>query len=125
MYAKFAGDGSKQTIITDETWKASYGPIREADLLQGSAYDARKEINGWDTTNFDDAKWQATDCAVDTWSALGLHNYMGSLWYRTTVAVPGGATTTAAPARTGSCFTTQTHLPANRLTDQTTGQATA
>jgi beta-galactosidase/beta-glucuronidase len=29
--------------------------------------------------------------AVDTWSDLGLHNYMGSVWYRTTVKLPAAA----------------------------------
>ncbi len=50
-------DGSKQTIATDASWKASYGPIRHADLLIGSEYDARLEMPGWDTTNFNDSAW--------------------------------------------------------------------
>jgi hypothetical protein len=36
----------------------------------------------------DDAAWKTTDPAVDTWSALGLHNYMGSVWYRANVKLP-------------------------------------
>src|SRR5205823_1785700 len=50
-------DGSKQTIVTDDSWKASYGPIREADLLMGCTYDANQEISGWDAPGFDDSKW--------------------------------------------------------------------
>lgn len=50
-------DGSKQTIVSDGSWKASYGPIRYADLLLGSEYDARLEMPGWDTTNFNDSAW--------------------------------------------------------------------
>lgn len=46
------------------------------------------EAAGWFKPGFDDATWKKTDCAVDTWSALGLHNYMGSLWYRAKVKVP-------------------------------------
>jgi hypothetical protein len=46
------------------------------------------EAAGWSRPDFDDSAWGTTDCAVDTWSALGLHNYMGSLWYRTKVGVP-------------------------------------
>ena len=46
------------------------------------------EAAGWFKPGFDDATWKTTDCAVDTWSALGLHNYMGSVWYRTAVKVP-------------------------------------
>ncbi len=50
-------DGSKQTIVSDGSWKASYGPILFGDLLIGASYDARKEMPGWDTTNFNDSAW--------------------------------------------------------------------
>jgi len=52
-------DGSQQTVATDASWKASYGPIRHGDLLIGSEYDARLEMPGWDTTNFNDSAWSA------------------------------------------------------------------
>jgi alpha-L-rhamnosidase len=50
-------DGTRKTIATDNTWKASYGPIVEADFLMGETYDARKEMPGWDKGNFDDSGW--------------------------------------------------------------------
>lgn len=55
-------------------------------------YEVDKEKAG-DTTgrqkaDFDDSAWKTTKPCYDTWSALGLHNYMGSMWYRQTVAVP-------------------------------------
>jgi alpha-L-rhamnosidase len=50
-------DGSTQTLVSDGTWKASYGPILFGDLLMGSEYDARRELPGWDTTNFNDSAW--------------------------------------------------------------------
>lgn len=50
-------DGSSQVIATDNTWKASYGPIRHADLMVGCEYDARLEMPGWDAPGFDDRKW--------------------------------------------------------------------
>jgi hypothetical protein len=46
------------------------------------------EANGWSAPAFDDSKWKSTDVIVDTWSALGLHNYMGAVWYRTSVKLP-------------------------------------
>jgi hypothetical protein len=46
------------------------------------------EADGWARPDFDDSSWKSTDCAVDTWSSLGYHNYMGSMWYRTRLAVP-------------------------------------
>ena len=50
-------DGSTQTVVSDGSWKASYGPIQFGDLLIGSCYDARLEMPGWDTTNFNDSAW--------------------------------------------------------------------
>ncbi len=50
-------DGTQQTIVTDNSWKASYGPIQFGDLLMGSKYDARLEMPGWDMTNFVDSAW--------------------------------------------------------------------
>lgn len=49
-------DGSTETIITDDSWKAAYGPVREADLLMGTAYDAREERD-WRGVGFDDSGW--------------------------------------------------------------------
>src|SRR5690606_21376404 len=31
-------DGRTQTVASDGSWKAAYGPIREADLLMGETY---------------------------------------------------------------------------------------
>jgi alpha-L-rhamnosidase len=52
-------DGSKQTVVTDNSWKVSGdGPIQQADFLMGEFYDARKEMPGWTKPGFDDAKWE-------------------------------------------------------------------
>ena len=51
-------DGTREVIGTDGTWQAAVGPILEADLLMGCAYDARAEFAGWDKSGFDAAKWQ-------------------------------------------------------------------
>jgi alpha-L-rhamnosidase len=50
-------DGSTQTVTSDGSWKASYGPILFGDLLIGSGYDARLDMPGWDTTNYNDSAW--------------------------------------------------------------------
>ncbi|MCP4643893.1 MAG: family 78 glycoside hydrolase catalytic domain, partial [bacterium] len=51
-------DGQRLVIAGDETWKASTGPIRGNDLQMGETYDARKEMPGWDTADFNDGAWQ-------------------------------------------------------------------
>ncbi|MHC4252702.1 MAG: family 78 glycoside hydrolase catalytic domain, partial [Planctomycetota bacterium] len=52
-------DGSRETISTDATWKASPGPLLTGDMLMGETHDARKEMPGWAEPGFDDAAWQA------------------------------------------------------------------
>ncbi len=52
-------DGSRQTIITDPSWKVTgAGPIQEADFLMGESYDARQETPGWCKPGFDDSHWE-------------------------------------------------------------------
>ena len=54
-------DGSKAVVATGPGWKATTGPIREADFLMGETYDARQELPGWSEPGFDDAKWDGVD----------------------------------------------------------------
>lgn len=53
-------DGTQETITSDETWKfTTSGPIRFNCLLGGETYDARLEMEGWDSTGFDDSSWES------------------------------------------------------------------
>lgn len=53
-------DGSRETVATDATWRGTTnGPIRSADLMQGSTYDARLRNDNWATSKFDAANWQS------------------------------------------------------------------
>ena len=65
-------DGTRETIATDETWKLSYGPIREGDVQQGETYDARLEMPGWDSAGFNDPTWQPVTVSVVTNLVLGV-----------------------------------------------------
>ncbi len=57
-------DGKKERVVTDESWLTSReGPIRSSDILDGEAYDARREMPGWDAPGFDDRTWRAADIA--------------------------------------------------------------
>jgi alpha-L-rhamnosidase len=58
-------DGTTQVIATGPDWKASLGPIQQADFLQGETYDARLEMPGWNEPGFDDAKWQTVAVGSD------------------------------------------------------------
>jgi alpha-L-rhamnosidase len=50
-------DGSTETIGTDESWKATTGPIIFSDIYNGETYDARLEMPGWATSDFNDSSW--------------------------------------------------------------------
>ncbi len=51
-------DGSHDTVVTDESWKAAESPIVRSDIYGGEVYDARREQTGWDGSGFDDSKWK-------------------------------------------------------------------
>ena len=50
-------DGGSETIRTDDSWRATTGPILASDIYHGETYDARLEMLGWDAPGFDDADW--------------------------------------------------------------------
>ena len=52
-------DGTKQTIVSNETWKlTANGPIVENNEYDGEYYDATKEMKGWTNSGFDASAWQ-------------------------------------------------------------------
>ena len=63
-------DGSTQTIATDASWKTSFGPILESDMIMGESYDARRELPGWDAPGYDDARWLPVERFADSGMAL-------------------------------------------------------
>ena len=66
-------DGTREIIITDGSWKAAYGPILEADFYMGESYDARREMDGWDTPEFDDTDWKPVVLSEDINLKLTAH----------------------------------------------------
>ena len=50
-------DGTRQTVVTDGSWKAAPSAILASDFMYGEDYDARKEVVGWDEPEFDDSSW--------------------------------------------------------------------
>ena len=54
-------DGSADTIVTDEQWKADISPILSAEIYDGETYDARKTQANWDKATFDDKQWKAAE----------------------------------------------------------------
>ena len=50
-------NGKTEEVVSDTTWKYAYGPVIKNDVYLGVVYDARKEIEGWNTAVFDDGSW--------------------------------------------------------------------
>jgi alpha-L-rhamnosidase len=71
-------DGLHEMITTDRSWKAAYGPIREADLLMGEMYDARldEDVEDWDTGTFSDTGWEKV--VVSGGDSSLMHAYPGN-----------------------------------------------
>ncbi|MBE7177554.1 MAG: family 78 glycoside hydrolase catalytic domain [Mucilaginibacter polytrichastri] len=51
-------DGTKQTVVSDRSWKTSTGPLLSNGLFSGEIYDARKELNGWEKAGYPDRAWR-------------------------------------------------------------------
>jgi alpha-L-rhamnosidase len=50
-------NGKSEKIVSDGTWKYTYGPTVKNDVYLGVIYDASKEIKGWNSAGYDDASW--------------------------------------------------------------------
>ena len=56
-------NGRKETIISDENWKATTGAIRLSSIYDGEHYDARLEKEGWTKTGYKDSDWSGVNIA--------------------------------------------------------------
>jgi alpha-L-rhamnosidase len=56
-------DGSVETVATDGTWTAAFGPYVEAGILAGETYDATREIAGWSSPGVAAGDWHAVQVA--------------------------------------------------------------
>ncbi len=54
-------DGSKLTVATDSSWKASFGGILYSDIYDGELFDASLEPDSWNENGFDDSSWKFAD----------------------------------------------------------------
>jgi alpha-L-rhamnosidase len=66
-------DGRTEDVVTDSKWRASTGPITEADFLMGETYDTRKAMPGWDAPGFNDGGWQPVDRGAEVHPVVQWH----------------------------------------------------
>ena len=55
-------DGTKEVIITDESWKACESPWLRTEIYDGEVFDARKIVDGWCTADCDAFDWDNVRC---------------------------------------------------------------
>ncbi|WP_226628485.1 alpha-L-rhamnosidase [Alloyangia pacifica] len=60
LHLEFA-DGRTRRIVTDDHWRTRQGPVCYSDFLAGEMYDARLEMLGWDTADFEEINWQPVE----------------------------------------------------------------
>jgi len=70
-------DGSSARIVTDGSWKTATGPILENDLLMGEIHDARKELSGWSSEDYDDSAWTPSETGPARSITLDTIDYPG------------------------------------------------
>jgi alpha-L-rhamnosidase len=58
-------DGTKESLVTDGQWQASFGAIVRSDLQMGETVDARKEMPGWNEPAFTATSWVPADILYD------------------------------------------------------------
>ncbi|NIJ54293.1 family 78 glycoside hydrolase catalytic domain [Dyadobacter arcticus] len=51
-------DGTKQEMVSDQSWKVTESPITFTSIYGGEDYDATREQPGWNLPGFDDSKWK-------------------------------------------------------------------
>jgi len=51
-------DGTREIIVSDDTWKVAEGPVVMDMIFYGEHYDARLELEGWCSPGFNDSGWQ-------------------------------------------------------------------
>jgi len=56
-------DGTVERVVTDDAWRAATGPVLASDLYDGETYDARLELPGWASADFDASSWTPVQAA--------------------------------------------------------------
>lgn len=52
------GDGTRESLVTDGSWKWAVGPVAFNCLRGGETIDLRAPPSGWERPGFDDASWR-------------------------------------------------------------------
>ena len=68
-------DGTRDSLVTDGSWKTAASPILLSEIYDGEDYDATLEQREWNQPSFADAKWKAAAIAPTPSTALVAQNF--------------------------------------------------
>ncbi|HEY1871758.1 MAG TPA: family 78 glycoside hydrolase catalytic domain, partial [Chitinophagaceae bacterium] len=63
-------DGSKESVVSDDSWRSTTGSITYSEIYNGEIIDARKQRTGWRQPGYDDSKWSGVNVKDDSKSIL-------------------------------------------------------
>ena len=63
-------DGSRESVVSDASWKVTAGPVIRNSIYLGEKFDARKTVPGWNRPGLDDSAWNAARVAPAPEGAL-------------------------------------------------------
>ncbi|HEX2971553.1 MAG TPA: family 78 glycoside hydrolase catalytic domain [Tepidisphaeraceae bacterium] len=63
-------DGTRRTVVSDQTWRTGEGPIVRNSVYLGEVYDAREEQDGWSQPGFDASYWRRAAIAREPMGPL-------------------------------------------------------
>ena len=63
-------DGTKENIITDESWTSSTGSICYSEIYNGEITDARLDKTGWTSAGYNDSDWYRVKIAAHPMNVL-------------------------------------------------------
>lgn len=56
-------DGSRDSVVSDTSWKVHPSAVLRSDIYGGEVYDARLDESGWQDSGFDDSSWNVATIA--------------------------------------------------------------
>ncbi|EGK01255.1 family 78 glycoside hydrolase catalytic domain [Dysgonomonas gadei] len=51
-------DGTRETIVSDKSWRVTTGPLVHDAIFTGEVYDARLDLGAWNRKAYEDKTWQ-------------------------------------------------------------------
>jgi alpha-L-rhamnosidase len=68
-------DGTRDSFVSDESWRAKQSPILGSEIYNGESYDARLEQKRWDQPSFSDGRWGAVAIAAEPQAPVVAQNF--------------------------------------------------